>query len=274
MAKTQKKAKKQQEARCIAVAHQKGGTGKTTTVINLAGYIAKAGNKVLVVDTDSQGCATSGLGIDKTTIQDTMYDVFVGGCNGFPKVRMRDIILETEVEGLHLAPASVELAGAEPYLYKMGIDRTLVLQNALMEVRKLYDYIIIDTPPGTGQYLINSILAAEHVIITIPPNIFAVEGIETISLLLDDLREELQYQTDVLGALLTGCSKQSQIPFDIQNEWDRVFGKPVLGIIPHNVKICEAQLDGMPISHYEDTCNAARAYEKVADHIMNLGTQK
>lgn len=273
MAKTHKKKQKQSEALCIAVIHQKGGTGKTTTVINLAGFIAKAGYKVLVVDTDPQSCATSGLGIDRTTVKESMYDLFVGGCNGSPTVRMRDIILETEVEGLHLAPASVDLSGAEPYLYGMGMERALILHNALADVRQLYDYIVIDTPPGIGQYLINGILAAEHVIVTIPPNVFAAEGVELISLLLDDLRDELQYQTDVLGALLTDCSKQSQIITDIQNEWDRVFGKPVLGIIPHNEKICEAQMDGMPISHYEDTCNAARAYEKVADHIMNLGTQ-
>jgi chromosome partitioning protein len=274
MAKTKKKEQKESEALCIAVLHQKGGTGKTTTAINLAGFIAKAGHRVLVVDMDPQACATSGLGIDKATVQDSMYDVVVGGGNGSSAVLMRDIILETEVEGLHLAPASLDLLGAEPHLYGMGRERVLVLHNALADVRGFYDFIIIDTPPGTGQCLLNGILAVEHVIVSMTPNVFAAEGVEIISSLMEDLKEELQCNTDVLGAVLTDCPGQTQLARHVQNEWERVFKKPILGIIPHDLRICEAQMDGTPISHYEDTCDAACAYGDIADFIIDLGTQR
>jgi len=254
---------------CITFAHHKGGTGKTTSCINVSGYLVKAGKKVLIVDLDPQGNATSGLGIDKNNVESSMYDIMTGDTG------MRSIILETEA-GIHLAPATIDLVGAESEMYGRQ-DRASVLRNILGEVRGYYDYIMIDTPPGSGLFTINGVVASDYVIVTLDAGIFALEGLETLDIMFDDIRENVNVNVSVKMALLTNCIKPSIFSRvvrkvdpvkEIKVEARKIFEKAFS--IPHSVEIYEAHRKGLPISHYAPRCKAGLAYQKIAEEVMGV----
>lgn len=265
----------------MAFVHHKGGTGKTTSCISIAGFLTKAGKRVLVVDFDPQGNATSGLGIDKGSLEASMYEVLVG------ERKLRDIILETE-SGVHLAPATLDLVGAGPIFYKK--QRGEVLKEALRDVDRFYDYILVDVPPGVGQFMINAIIAADQTVVTLDPGIFALEGVESLNTLLDDVREHLKVKVEPSFAILTRCEKPPRRKRkksrakrrqrverkgvtdpvkEIQKKAKRIFKK--VFIIPYSVEIFEAQAKGVPVSHYAPRCGAACAYKKIADEVIKYG---
>ena len=173
----------------VAFAHHKGGTGKTTSCLNVAGYLQKSGRSVLVVDCDPQANATAGLGVDPDTLELSMYDLFMSAFEGFPDVVINDIIVPT-ASGVDLAPATLDLVGVEPYLYSID-DRAGLLREALAGVRGNYDFILIDTPPSMGQFVINGLVAADHTIVTLDPGTFALRGMEALSTVFHDIREML-----------------------------------------------------------------------------------
>lgn len=252
----------------IAFAHHKGGTGKTTSCINISGYLALWGKKVLVIDLDPQANATSALGINKNSIGESMYDVMVGDA------KIEDAILETEIENIHLAPATLDLVGAESHLYRKN-NRISVLKRSLEGIRKYYDYIMIDTPPGPGLFIINGVVASDYTIVTLDPSVFALEGIETLSTTFDDINESSGIKINPLLAILTRCNKTSL--------FSRIAGKrdPVKEIrkgmkgffdsiytVPYGIEVYEAQLKGVPISHYKPKCKAGVAYKKIAEEVI------
>ena len=252
--------------RTIAFAHHKGGTGKTTSCLNIAGYLAKAGKKVLIVDMDPQGNATSGLGIDKETLDASMYEVMVA------ERKIRDIILETD-SGIHLAPSTLNLMGAESYLYRRR-NRATALKKRLRNIKKYYDYIMIDTPPGSGLFLINGVIAADHTIVTLDPSVFALEGIETLKTIFDDINEHVGVKIKPAMALLTRCNKASRFSRllgktdpvkEVEKDMREIFGR--MFAIPFSVEVYESQLKGVPISHYSPNCGAGKAYKGVAKVI-------
>ncbi|MCK4824592.1 ParA family protein [bacterium] len=254
---------------CITFANHKGGVGKTTSCLNVSGYLAKAGKKVLIVDFDPQGNATSGLGIDKNNVETSMYDIMTGDTD------MRSIILETEA-GIHLAPATIDLVGAESELYRTQ-DRASVLKNILGEVRGYYDYIMIDTPPGSRLFTINGVAASDYVIVPLDAGIFAFEGLETLDMMFDDIRENVNVKVSVKMALLTNCIKPSIFSRvmgkvdpvkEIEVEARKIFKKAFS--IPHSVEIFEAHRNGLPISHYAPRCKAGLVYQKIAEEVMRL----
>jgi chromosome partitioning protein len=251
----------------IAFAHHKGGTGKTTSCVNISGFLALWGKKVLVIDLDPQANATSALGIDKNNLGESMYDVMVGDAE------IADVVLETEIESLHLAPATLDLVGAESHLYRIN-NRISILKHSIEGIRKYYDYIMIDTPPGPGLFIINGVVASDYTIVTLDPGVFALEGIETLSLIFDDINESSGVKINPRIAILTRCNKASLFSKitgkrdpvkEIKKGMKGFFG--LVYTVPYGVEVYEAQLKGVPISHYNPKCKAGVAYKKIAEVV-------
>lgn len=259
----------EKKTKSIAFVHHKGGTGKTTSCINISGYLVKSGGKVLLVDIDPQGNATSGLGVDKNTLESSMYDVMIG------TTEMKDIILETDA-GIHLAPATLDLVGAEAPMYRRQ-DRATILKRALEKVKGYYDYITIDTPPGPRLFGVNGIVASDYVIVVMDPGVFALEGLEDLHLVLDDIRESVNVEAKAEMAIITKCIKESFFSKDrgiqgpvkqIEKETKKVIEK--VFTIPYSKYIYESHLKGIPISHHAPKCKAGLSYEKIANEIVSM----
>jgi len=252
----------------IAFAHHKGGTGKTTSCINISGYLALRNKRVLVIDLDPQANATSALGIDKNSIGESMYEVMVGD------VKIEDAVLETEIENIHLAPATLDLVGAESHLYRIK-NRISVLKRSIENIRRYYDYIMIDTPPGPGLFIINGVVASDYTIITLDPSVFALEGIDTLTTIFDDIKESSGIKITPRMAILTRCNKASLFT-RIAGERDPVkeIRKGMEGVfnsvytVPYGVEVYGAQLKGVPISHYKPKCKVGVAYKRIAEEVM------
>ncbi len=251
----------------IAFAHHKGGTGKTTSCVNISGYLALWGKKVLVIDLDPQANATSALGIDKNNLGESMYDVMVGDAE------IADAVLETEIENIHLAPATLDLVGAESHLYRIN-NRISILKRSIEGIRKYYDYIMIDTPPGPGLFIINGVVASDYTIVTLDPGVFALEGVETLNLIFDDINESSGVRINPRMAILTRCNKASLFSMitgkrdpvkEIKKGMKGFFGS--VYTVPYGVEVYEAQLKGVPISHYKPKCKAGVAYKKIAEVV-------
>lgn len=259
----------EKKTKYITFAHHKGGTGKTTACINISGYLTKTGKKVLLVDLDPQGNATSGLGVDKKSLESSMYEVLIG------TIEMKDIILETDA-GIHLAPATLDLVGAEAYMYGRQ-DRATIVKRALKKVESYYDYIMIDTPSGPRLFGVNGIVAADYVIVSLDLGVFALEGLEDLHLVFDDIKESFNVEINAKMTIITKFIKPSffskirgrQNPVkEIEKEAKKIFEKVVL--IPYSTEIYESQLKGIPISNYAPKCKAGLSYEKIANEIASF----
>lgn len=255
-------------AKIITFAHNKGGTGKTTSCINVAGFLAKAGRKALVVDLDTQGNATSGLGIDKSTLDKSMYHVM-----GKQLSIIEPILLDTKIENIHLAPANSELTLARLDPYAAPSD-ALVLSKSLHGVKNHYDYILIDTPPSNYPLIINGIAAAHHVILALDPGVFAVEGIEEFNNSLKDVNEQLRLNPKADMAILTKA-EISLLPFlkkhpthEIKNELQKMFSN--VYIVPHSIDIYESHRKGLPLSHCLPKGRAGKAYQRITNAVLKL----
>jgi chromosome partitioning protein len=252
----------------ITFAHYKGGTGKTTSCISIAGHLAKAGKRVLVVDLDPQGNLTTGFGINKYKIKYSMYDVMKG------LAEMRHAILETNVKGIHLAPANLDLALAAITKYKRKSD-AMILRQALNSVKKFYDYILVDTPPNQGHFIINGAIAADSIIIVLDPGVFALEGIETLNTLLEQYSKRLNININLAIAILNKCRQTSLFDFFRTNPTKQIEAnitqtlKKAVFRIPLSFDIYESQIMGLPISHYKPRSKVSQAFSKVAEVILS-----
>ena len=253
----------------IAFVHHKGGTGKTTSCLNIAGWLAKMKKKVLVVDLDPQGNATAGLGIDRNKCEGTIYDVFFG------EHEIEEIILETE-SGIYLAPSSIDLLAAETHMAGQA-NTTGILKKKLSSVEKHFDYILIDVLPGISLLLINGIVASENIIIPLDSGVFAYETLFTLKTLVIDLNEELGVETNIMMVLLRewpAVSLFSKGPTKeikkMLKEFLEVNNIPQVKIftIPFSEKIYRAQMRGMPISHYAPFSYVGRVYKRIAKGIL------
>ncbi len=267
------------KARVIAFAHYKGGTGKTTSCINVAGFLAKAGKKVLVVDLDPQASATSGLGVDKNTLRHTLYDVVWSACGHSPKVMLTDVLVETGIDNVHLAPSNLGLVDAENSMY-VAENGALIIRNALSKARRFYDYILIDTPPSHGYFIINGLAAADSVALVLDSGVFSVEGLENLLSVLREVNSKLGLEVEVEMAILNKCRDQGILakllsPFfpayradlEAENEIRRSFKGPIFRV-PFSDKVHESQLRGVPLSHYAPNSSAAQAFEKISKAII------
>lgn len=259
-------------AKIITVVNQKGGVGKTTTVVNLGAYLASQGKFVLMVDMDSQGNATSGLGIDPRSLDANVYHVLMG--SHAPS----DLIVPTNHEGLRVLPANVDLAGANIDLVNAD-RREFRLYDALLEIKNQFDYILIDCPPSLGLLTINGLVAADEALIPVQCEYYALEGLgqllETINLVRDSLKPGL----GVRGAVLTMYDERNKLSEAIMNQVHQYFpGHVYRTVIPRNVRLAEAPSFGKSILMHDPKSNGAKAYFRLAqefiehDYIPSLTT--
>ena len=251
----------------ISFSNQKGGVGKTTTCVNMAAYLATMGKKVLLVDIDPQGNATTGLGFSKSALKKSVYRVLI------EDEPAQDNILTTELECLFLLPANIDLAGAEVELVGKK-SREKILKNALEKVRNDFDYLFIDCPPSLGLLTINALAAADSVIIPIQSEYYALEGLSQLMNTISLVRQHLNRNLKVEGVALTMYDGRSLISKQIAADIKKYFTKKLYEIvIPRNVRLAEAPSHGKPIVLHDPKCAGARAYAALTEEFI-LKTEK
>ena len=248
----------------VSFSNQKGGVGKTTTCVNMAAYIAATGKKVLLVDIDPQGNATTGLGFSKSSLKKSVYNVLIDD-----EERASENILKTEAEGLDLLPSNIDLAGAEVELvYKR--KREMILKTKLAEVKDSYDYIMIDCPPSLGLLTINALAAADSVIIPIQSEYYALEGLSQLMNSITLVKQHLNPALDVDGVVLTMYDSRSLISKQIADEIRKFFTPRVFEIVvPRNIRLVEASSYGKPIMLHDPKCAGARAYRALTQEYLD-----
>lgn len=252
----------------VSFSNQKGGVGKTTTCVNMAAYIAAEGKKVLLIDIDPQGNATTGMGFSKSSLKKSVYNVLIDD------EPVSDNILKTEVETLDLLPSNIDLAGAEVELvYKQRREK--ILKTALEEVKDRYDYIFIDCPPSLGLLTINSLAAADSVIIPIQSEYYALEGLSQLMNSITLVKQHLNSALEVDGVVLTMYDSRSLIAKQIADEIRKFFTKSVFEIVvPRNVRLVEASSYGKPIMLHDPKCAGARAYKALTQEYLDRNLKK
>ena len=249
-------------AQVYAIVNQKGGVGKTTTTLNLGAYLSAAGKRVLLVDLDPQGNATSGLGVEHQQLEHTLYDALVGTKG------ITEVILPTSHEGLDVLPTNQNLAGASIELVSHE-HREFKLSNLLDEVGETYDFVLIDCPPSLGLLTLNGLVAADQVVIPIQAEYYALEGLgqllQTVRLVQENLKPEL----DVFGAVITMFDSRTRLSKDVMKELYRHFpNKLFRSVIPRSVRLAEAPSFGQTILGYDPGGKAARAYERLTHEFL------
>lgn len=247
----------------IAFSNQKGGVGKTTTCVNMSAYLASKGKKVLIVDLDPQGNATTGLGFSKSEIKNSLYQVMID------EMPVEDAVIKTQIDNLDILPSSIDLAGAEVELVYMK-DREHVLKRVLDKARASYDFITIDCPPSLALLTINALSAADTAIIPIQSEYYAMEGLSqlmnTIKLVVKHLNSDLKIE----GVVLTMSDNRAVISRQITDEIKKFFGKRVYDtVIPRNIRLAEAPSHGVPIMLHDTKCAGARTYNALTDEFLS-----
>jgi chromosome partitioning protein len=251
-------------AKIIAICNQKGGTGKTTSVINLSAALALLGKHVLIIDIDPQGNATSGLGIDKHALKNSVYQVLV---NNLP---IEDIIISTAVKNLSIAPSNLELTGAEIELVGF-VARESRLRKALEKIQNHFDFIFIDCPPSLGLLTLNGLMAANSVIIPIQCEYYALEGVTLLLNSINLVRERLNPRLTIEGVLLTMADYRTNLTNEVINEIKNYFKDKVYRtIVPRNIRLSEAPGFGKPIALYDKTSAGAKSYQDLANELLGL----
>jgi len=246
----------------VAIANQKGGVGKTTTSVNLSACLAEAGKRVLLIDADPQGNATSGLGINKNEVEDSVYDVFIN------ELQAKDAVLPTMIDTLHLIPSDIALAGAEVELVNM-MAREQKLKKALAKVQDDYDFIFIDCPPSLGLITLNALTAADTLLVPIQCEFYALEGLSQLMNTVKLVRKNLNPQLDVEGVVLTMYDSRTNLSMQVVEEVKRFFRNKVYDtIIPRSVRLGEAPSFGLPITHYAKNSSGAIAYRALAQEVI------
>lgn len=249
--------------KCIVFVNQKGGVGKTTSCINIGAYIALAGKKVLLVDFDSQGNMSSGVGVSKD--KPTIYELLAG------QVSAQDAVKKSSVEGLDVISASIDLSGAAIELVDQE-NREFFLKNALTPLKSLYDYILIDCPPSLGLLTLNGLAAADSVLVPMQCEYFALEGITLLLKSVDKVQKSINPNLVIGGIFFTMYDSRIRLAQDVVMQVKSYFKDVVFStIIPRNVRLSEAPSRGLPICSYDPECNGAKSYAKLAEEVMKRG---
>jgi chromosome partitioning protein len=255
-------------ASIFAVVNQKGGVGKTTTAVNVAACLAALGERALLVDTDPQGNATSGVGVVKSELEVCMYDVLIN------EVPIERVILPTDTPGLDLVPAKLDLAGADIELMST-MSRETKLKQALERVADRYEFVIIDCPPSLGLLTVNVLTAAQYVILPIQCEYYALEGISQLLKTVELVNQHLNPGLEIAKVLLTMFDYRTNLSQQVVDEVRRFFGdrvSPVL--VPRNVRLSEAPSHGQPILSYDPKSKGAEAYLKFAAEVATFGKER
>lgn len=258
-------------AKVICITNQKGGVGKTTTTINLAYYLMKEKQKVLVIDFDPQGNATSGLGIDKAQFErnymnnelsNTMSEVILG------ERRLPEIILNTKFKSLDLAPTTPQLANAEVEMTKLS-KKFVQLKNAINEVRDNYDFVIIDLPPSLSLLTVNGMIAADYLLMPVQTEFYALEGVAQLMDSVKLVRKAMNPNLKLLGVLATMYDKRTSLSVQVLAEIKKYFRDKVFETtIPRNVRLAEAPSHGVPVGDYDRFSKGAKAYKELAKEVL------
>lgn len=250
------------KVRVIAITNQKGGVGKTTTAINLSACLAAAGKKVLAIDADQQGNTTSGLGLEKNEMEQTIYELLLGEAEIF------EVKQPTCVDGLEVVPANIRLTGAEIELIgKEG--REFILKEALDPVKEQYDFVIIDCPPSLNLITINALTAADTVLVPIQCEYFALEGLEQLLHAVNLVKKRLNRHLEIEGIVFTMFDARTNLSLQVVEEVKRSLGENVYRtIIPRNVRLGESPSHGLPIHLYDPKSKGAESYRLLAEEVM------
>ena len=252
----------------ISFSNQKGGVGKTTTCVNMSAYLAKQGKKVLLIDMDPQGNATTGLGLNKSGIKNSVYNVLIDDTPA------KDVIIPTKIDRLEILPAGIDLAGAEVELVYIK-NREKRLQEALKKVEKYYDYITIDCPPSLGLLTINALTASDSIIIPIQCEYFALEGLSQLMNTIKLVKKHLNKKLDIEGVSLTMYDGRAIVSRQIAEEIRRFFGKKVFNtVVPRNIRVSEAPSHGVPVMLHDPKCAGSRAYDELTKEFLSKGEMK
>lgn len=248
--------------KCIAIANQKGGVGKTTTSVNLSSCLAQLGKKVLLIDTDPQGNATSGVGIERTGLDKSIYDVIINDEN------MSDVVIKTEHGKLYICPSSIDLAGAEIELVSAD-NRETRLKDAVAQVKDDYDFIIIDCPPSLGLITLNSFVCADSIIIPIQCEYYALEGLSQLTNTIRMVKQQMNRSLDIEGIVLTMYDTRTNLSVQVADEVKKYYGaKLYKSVIPRNVRLSEAPSYGLPINAYDSTSKGCESYLSLAREVI------
>ena len=248
--------------RIIAIANQKGGVGKTTTAINLSACLAEAGQKVLTIDTDPQGNTTSGLGIDKNSVENTIYELILG------EAEIEEVILETEFENLSIIASNVNLAAAEIEL--IGIqEKEYILKRAVEKVRDQYDFVIIDCPPSLNMLTINAMTTADTVLVPIQCEYYALEGLSQLLHTVNLVKQRLNPTLEMEGVVFTMYDARTNLSLQVvENVKSNLKQNIYNTLIPRNIRLAEAPSYGIPITKYDPKSAGAEAYRKLAEEVI------
>jgi len=252
-------------SKIIAVCNQKGGTGKTTTSINLSVYLALEGHRVLLIDSDPQGNSTSGIGIDKNSIEKSLYHILIN------HVEAKDVVLKTKVENLFLIPSNIDLIGAEVELVEEA-QREIRLKRSLDAIKDTFDYVIIDCPPSLGILTLNSLVAATSVIIPVQCEYYALEGLGQLTKTINLIKENLNPILEIEGVLLTMADFRTNLTSEVINETRNFFRDRVFEtIIPRSIRLSEAPGFGKSIYEYDKSSIGAQKYGALAKEVLGMG---
>ncbi len=254
--------------RIIAIANQKGGVGKTTTTINLSACIAETGQKVLVVDIDPQGNTTSGFGVDKENLDNTIYEVMLGEAD------IHNSILKNVIENLDILPSNVNLAGAEIDL--IGVeDREYILKNELGKVADNYDFVILDCPPSLSMLTVNAMTAANTVLVPIQCEYYALEGLSQLIHTINLVKKRLNPDLEMEGVVFTMYDARTNLSLQVvENVKENLKQTIYKTIIPRNIRLAEAPSHGLPINLYDSKSSGAESYRLLAEEVIHRGEEE
>lgn len=250
--------------RVIAITNQKGGVAKTTTAVNLTAWISLMGKRVLLIDIDPQGNATSGLGLNKENLESTTYDVLIND------EEIEKAIIETPIKNLYILPSRIDLAGAEIEMVGMD-DREYLLKKAINKIKNQYEILMIDCPPSLGLLTINAMAAADSVLIPIQCEYYALEGLGQLMNTISLVQQKINKALEIEGVLLTMFDGRTNLSIQVVDEVKRYFKDKVYGsIIPRNVRLSEAPSHGKPVMVYDHRSRGAEAYHELAKEVLGI----
>lgn len=254
--------------RIIAIANQKGGVGKTTTSTNLSACLAEMNKKVLLIDIDPQGNATSGVGVDKNQLENTVYEMIIGEC------KLEECILKNVIDNLDLLPSNVNLSGAEIDL--IGVEsREFILKESIDKIKDNYDFVIIDCPPSLNMLTVNAMTTADSVLVPIQCEYYALEGLSQLIHTINLVKERLNPGLEIEGVVFTMYDARTNLSLQVvENVKENLKQNVYKTIIPRNIRLAEAPSHGLPINLYDSKSAGAESYRLLAEEVANYGNEE